>query len=149
MGDPRHHVVLVGLMGVGKSTVGRRLAKELARPFADVDEQVELRAGLAIPRIFEERGEPAFRALEADVLADLLHRAEPLVLAAGGGVPESFSGNRKIEHPNPVDVMEIETPSGATEFLPFNASVVKKVELPTRIVIESPSYEPSDEEKEG
>lgn len=86
MGDPRHHVVLVGLMGVGKSTVGRRLAKELARPFADVDEQVELRAGLAIPRIFEERGEPAFRALEADVLADLLHRAEPLVLAAGGGV---------------------------------------------------------------
>jgi 16S rRNA processing protein RimM len=44
------------------------------------------------------------------------------------------------------DVMEIETPSGATEFLPFNASVVKKVELPTRIVIEPPSYEPRDEE---
>jgi len=79
------HVVLVGLMGVGKSTVGRRLAKELARPFADVDEQVELRAGLVIPRLFEERGEEAFRTLEAEVLADLLDRPEPLVVAAGGG----------------------------------------------------------------
>ena len=62
MGDPRRHVVLVGLMGVGKSTVGRRLAKELQRPFADVDEQVELRAGRTIPAIFSRQGEPAFRA---------------------------------------------------------------------------------------
>ena len=60
MGDPSHHVVLVGLMGVGKSTVGRRLAKELQRPFADVDEQVELRAGVTIPRLFDRDGEEAF-----------------------------------------------------------------------------------------
>jgi shikimate kinase len=86
MGDPRRHVVLVGLMGVGKSTVGRRLAKELQRPFADVDEQVELRAGCTIPILFSEQGEPAFRAVEAEVLADLLGRPAPLVLAAGGGV---------------------------------------------------------------
>jgi shikimate kinase len=79
------HVVLVGLMGTGKSTVGRRLAKELARPFADVDEQVELRAGRVIPRLFEEQGEEAFRRLEAEVLAELLDRPEPLVVAAGGG----------------------------------------------------------------
>jgi len=86
MGDPGSHVVLVGLMGVGKSTVGRRLAKELQRPFADVDEQVELRAGRTIPGIFSDEGEPVFRAIEAEVLADLLGRPTPLVLAAGGGV---------------------------------------------------------------
>ena len=94
MGDPRRHVVLVGLMGVGKSTVGRRLAKELQRPFADVDEQVELRAGCTIPTLFSEQGEPAFRAVETEVLADLLGRPAPLVLAAGGGVvttPENRS----------------------------------------------------------
>ena len=62
MGDPRRHIVLVGLMGVGKSTVGRRLAKELQRPFADVDEQIELQVGVTIPGVFREQGEPAFRA---------------------------------------------------------------------------------------
>ena len=85
MGAAAPHVVLVGLMGVGKSTVGRRLAKELQRPFADVDEQVELRAGATIPRLFADRGEEAFRALESEVLTDLLATEAPLVLAAGGG----------------------------------------------------------------
>lgn len=82
----RPHVVLVGLMGVGKSTVGRRLAKELERPFADADEQVELAVGLAIPAIFRRDGEEAFRRLEAEVLADLAGRPHPLVIAGGGGV---------------------------------------------------------------
>jgi shikimate kinase len=86
MGDPGRHLVLVGLMGVGKSTVGRRLAKELQRPFADVDEQIELRAGRTIPRLFDDAGEDRFRALETEVVADLLGRPSPLVLAAGGGV---------------------------------------------------------------
>lgn len=80
------HVVLVGLMGVGKSTVGRRLAKELQRPFADVDEQVELAAGVTIPTIFRDAGEEQFRRTETEVLADLLTRPAPLVIAAGGGV---------------------------------------------------------------
>jgi shikimate kinase len=93
VGDPRRHIVLVGLMGVGKSTVGRRLAKELQRPFADVDEQIELRAGVTIPNLFSGQGEPAFRDLEGTVLADLLAHPAPLVLAAGGGVVTS-AGNR-------------------------------------------------------
>ena len=81
----RRHVVLVGLMGVGKSTVGRRLAKELARPFADVDEQVELQAGVTIPTIFRDLGEESFRKTEGEVFAGLLRRPSPLVVAAGGG----------------------------------------------------------------
>jgi shikimate kinase len=79
------HVVLVGMPGAGKTSVGRRLAKELDRPFADADEQLELAAGQTIPRIFRERGEDAFRQLETDVLTDLLGRSAPLVIAAGGG----------------------------------------------------------------
>lgn len=85
-GSASSHVVLVGLMGVGKSTVGRRLAKELERPFADADEQVELAAGLAIPALFRRDGEEAFRRIEAAVLADLVSRPYPLVIAGGGGV---------------------------------------------------------------
>lgn len=83
---PGRHVVLVGLPGVGKSTVGRRLAKELGRPFADVDEQIELAAGATVPVIFAEQGEAAFRRTEAAVLSDLLGRPSPLVIAAGGGI---------------------------------------------------------------
>jgi shikimate kinase len=82
----RRHVVLVGLMGVGKSTVGRRLAKEMDRPFADLDEQVELAEGCTIRTLFREAGEPAFRAAEAARLVDLMARPAPLVIAAGGGV---------------------------------------------------------------
>ncbi|HEV7758049.1 MAG TPA: shikimate kinase [Acidimicrobiales bacterium] len=79
------HVVLVGLPGAGKTSVGRRLAKELDRPFADADEQLELTAGHTIPRIFRERGEEAFRQLETEVLTDLLGRGSPIVIASGGG----------------------------------------------------------------
>lgn len=79
------HVVLIGLPGAGKTSVGRRLAKELDRPFADADEQLELTAGCTIPRLFRERGEEAFRQLESQILAELLHRDCPLVVAAGGG----------------------------------------------------------------
>ena len=89
------HVVLVGLMGVGKSTVGRRLAKELDRPFADLDEQVELAEGRTIPTLFRTGGEPAFRAAEAAVLAELVARPSPLVIAAGGGVVTG-EGNRRL-----------------------------------------------------
>lgn len=80
------HVVLVGLPGTGKTTVGRRLAKELGRPFADVDEQIELRTGCAVSDLFAERGEDGFRRAETMVLGELLAGASPLVLAAGGGV---------------------------------------------------------------
>jgi shikimate kinase len=79
------HVVLVGLPGAGKTSVGRRLAKEMHRPFADADEQLELTAGSTIPRYFADHGEAAFRQLETEVMAELLGRSFPLVVAAGGG----------------------------------------------------------------
>lgn len=87
--DPaERHIVLVGLPGVGKTSVGRRLAKELQRPFADSDEQLELRLGRTIPQIFGDEGEEAFRFRETEELEDLMGRPSPLVVAVGGGVVE-------------------------------------------------------------
>ncbi|MDP1818900.1 MAG: shikimate kinase [Acidimicrobiales bacterium] len=79
-------VVLVGLMGSGKTTVGRRLAGLLDRPFADADQVLEERAGRSVAEIFAADGEAAFRDLEADVLAWLLAAPAPGVVASGGGV---------------------------------------------------------------
>jgi shikimate kinase len=79
-------VVLVGLMGSGKTTVGRRLAAKLDRPFVDADEALEERAGRSIADIFADDGEDAFRDLETKVLAELLERDDAPVIASGGGV---------------------------------------------------------------
>jgi shikimate kinase len=78
-------VVLVGMMGAGKSTIGRRLAARLHLPFQDADAEIELaHAGMTIPEIFAAHGEPYFRDGEARVIARLLDNG-PSVLATGGG----------------------------------------------------------------
>jgi shikimate kinase len=77
-------IVLVGMMGVGKSTIGRRLAARLRLPFVDADTEIEAAAGMTIPEIFERHGEPHFRDGEARVIARLLDGG-PVVLATGGG----------------------------------------------------------------
>jgi len=77
-------IVMVGLMGCGKSAVGRRLAAKLGMPFVDADEEIEKAAGQSIEDIFTEHGEPYFRDGERKVLARLL-RSGPQVLATGGG----------------------------------------------------------------
>ena len=79
------HVVLVGLSGTGKTSVGRRVAARLDRCFVDADEEIEERTGRTVRGIFAEDGEPAFRELETEVMADLLTSTEPVVIAAGGG----------------------------------------------------------------
>jgi shikimate kinase len=78
-------VVLVGMMGAGKSTIGRRLALRLRLPFMDADNEIELaHAGMTIPEIFAAHGEPYFRDGEARVISRLLDGG-PCVLATGGG----------------------------------------------------------------
>ncbi len=77
-------VVLVGMMGAGKSSIGRRLASRLGVGFVDADIEIESAAGMTIPEIFDKHGEPYFRAGEARVIARLLDQG-PQVLATGGG----------------------------------------------------------------
>lgn len=77
-------IALVGLMGVGKSSVGRRLANALGLPFCDVDDEIEKAAGASIPEIFAKHGEAEFREGERRVIARMLEDP-PHVMATGGG----------------------------------------------------------------
>ncbi len=77
-------LVLVGMPGAGKSSVGRRLAKRLALPFFDADDEIETAAGMTIPEIFASRGEAEFRLGEKRVMARLIQGA-PNIVATGGG----------------------------------------------------------------
>jgi shikimate kinase len=77
-------IVLVGMMGAGKSSVGRRLSQRIGIPFVDADAEIEKAAGMTIPEIFAIHGEADFRAGEARVIARLLESG-PQVLATGGG----------------------------------------------------------------
>jgi shikimate kinase len=77
-------IALVGLMGAGKSTVGRKLAESLNSPFVDSDEEIEKAAGLSVQEIFDKLGEPEFRRGERRVIERLLN-GPPIVLATGGG----------------------------------------------------------------
>jgi shikimate kinase len=80
----RRSIVLVGMMGAGKSTIGRRLAVRLQLPFSDADTEIETAHRMTIPEIFQNYGEPYFRDGEARVIARILE-GRPVVLATGGG----------------------------------------------------------------
>jgi shikimate kinase len=82
--DQSAHLVLVGLPGSGKSTLGRRVAREVGVPFLDLDEEIASREGRTVAEIFAESGEPYFRAREREVTAELRARP-PMVVAPGGG----------------------------------------------------------------
>lgn len=81
---PKNPIALVGLMGAGKSTIGRRLAKRLNLPFVDSDREIESTAGLSVAQIFERYGEERFREEERQVLARFVGGG-PRVIATGGG----------------------------------------------------------------
>ena len=80
------HVVLIGMMGAGKSSVGRVLAQRLERELYDSDDMIEAADGRTVRQIWNDDGEAAFRALETAVLSEALSAVEPSVIAAAGGV---------------------------------------------------------------
>lgn len=89
------NIYLVGLMGAGKTTVGRQLAKKLGRRFLDSDHEIEAKTGVRIPTIFEIEGEEGFRRREAQAIAELT--AEPgIVMATGGGVVMNPENRRHL-----------------------------------------------------
>ncbi|MBI5560748.1 MAG: shikimate kinase [Deltaproteobacteria bacterium] len=79
------NIVLTGFMGTGKSSVGKRLAEGLGLEYADTDDLIEARAGMKVRKIFAEKGEAFFLALEKDVIRDITSGKEGLVLSTGGG----------------------------------------------------------------
>lgn len=92
---PEGSLILVGMMGAGKTTVGRLLARRLKRSFYDSDEEIERRCGVRVPVIFDIEGEAGFRARETQVIAELC-ALDNTVLATGGGVVLAEENRRII-----------------------------------------------------
>jgi shikimate kinase len=93
--ENQRNIYLVGLMGAGKTTVGRQLARRLGRTFIDSDHEIVARTGVAIPTIFEIEGEGGFRRREAQTIADLTEN-QGIVLATGGGVVLDPENRRRL-----------------------------------------------------
>ncbi len=91
---PDQPIALVGMMGVGKTTVGRRLAPRLGLPFRDADHEIEKAAGMTVAELFERHGEESFRRGEAQVIERLIS-GPPVVLATGGGAL-THAGTRRV-----------------------------------------------------
>ena len=94
--NEHRHLVLVGLMGAGKSTVGARCAERLDRPFVDTDDEIVLRAAMPFDEIWRTGGEARFRELEREVIADVCASPDPLVIASGGGAIVDAGNRRRL-----------------------------------------------------
>jgi len=80
-------IVLVGYMGSGKSSVGKKLAEKLKIPFMDMDTEIEKQQGISVSEVFRTKGEIYFRTIENKILKELISQLEKFVLAIGGGTP--------------------------------------------------------------
>ena len=90
-------IVLCGFMGVGKTSIGKRLARRLRRSFFDLDALVVSRLGASVPELFNSGHEPLFRETEASILRDLVLNSPPSVIALGGGAYDN-AGSRELLH---------------------------------------------------
>ena len=92
----RRHLVLVGLMGSGKTTVGKECARRLDRSFVDLDELIMVHAAMPIEELWNERGEDRFREMERDVVVEVCDAPNALVIACGGGTVVDPDSRRRL-----------------------------------------------------
>lgn len=96
-GSDTPHLVLVGLMGAGKTTVGYQCAKRMGRPFVDTDDLVQTAAGMTVAELFALSGEGRFRAMEREAVADACASPVPAVIACGGGAVLHADNRRQVK----------------------------------------------------
>lgn len=102
-------IFLIGFMGSGKSTTGKKLAQELSFEFLDLDEALEKRMGLSIPQLFNEGGEAFFRLKEHETLLEIVKKEGDFVISTGGGTP-CFNNNMSIINNSGISVYLYLTP---------------------------------------
>ena len=110
--ENQNNIFLIGFMGSGKTTLGKKLAKKLGQPFFDLDVEIEKSEGLSINELFDQKGEAHFRELESKTLQSLIENNESFVLSLGGGTP--------CYHKN----MELVNNSGISIYLKYNAGIL-------------------------
>lgn len=101
------NLVLIGFMGAGKTTIGEEFARQKKIPLVDTDRMIEERAGMTISRIFETKGEDAFRKTETAVLEALLSDDERKVISVGGGLPMREENRRLLKQLGTVVYLEV------------------------------------------
>ena len=92
----KRHLVLVGLMGAGKTTVGKECARRLGRSFVDLDELIMVHAAMPIEALWNESGEDRFREMEREVVVEVCEAPNPLVIACGGGTVVDPDSRRRL-----------------------------------------------------
>lgn len=110
------HVILIGFMGCGKSTVGIRLSYRLRRVVEDTDKLIEKRAGKSISDIFKEEGEAAFRQMETKCLQELMTLKDERIISTGGGLPMKIENHELLKRLGTVVYLRI-SPKGVWERL--------------------------------
>jgi shikimate kinase len=108
----KNNIFLIGFMGSGKTTLGKKLAKKLAQPFFDLDQEIEKSTGLTIGELFDQYGEPHFRDVESKILQSLILKNEHFVLSLGGGTPCSQGNMCLIKR------------AGTAIYLKYNAGIL-------------------------
>jgi shikimate kinase len=146
MATPEKHLVLVGLMGAGKTTVGQRCADLLGRAFVDTDRLVEAGTGMTVSEIFASRGEAAFRALERHAVADACASPAPLVIACGGGAVLDADNRRRLHNAGVVvwlraSPAELGARVGATADRPLLAGGSSATTLERLTELRAPAYD--------
>lgn len=102
------HIILIGFMGAGKTTVGRCLSEKTSWSLFDTDQLIEKQAGMSISRIFEVQGEEEFRRLETETIKALMNREEDWILSAGGGMPLREENRRLLREAGYVVYLKVE-----------------------------------------
>lgn len=117
-------ITFIGYRGSGKSAVGALVAQKLGWPFVDADEEIERRAGQTIREMFASQGEPAFRAMEEEVLKDLLAH-DVTVIAAGGGAILSAATRERMKSAGPVVFLKV-SPEVAARRIASDATTAER-----------------------
>ncbi len=144
--DKNRNIILIGYMGSGKSTVGRKAAKAVEYAFLDTDELIEKEEGITISKLFEEKGEPYFREKETETLLRLMEEPKGNIIATGGGLPMREGNAELLKKLGTVVYLKAETDTlvkrlsgDTTRPLLQNGELREKIE--TMLAVRGPVYE--------